>query len=56
MLVMGRDEAAPLLGRAREQALLTSLLDGVAERGRALVLRGEPGITSRDELGAALAP
>jgi predicted ATPase len=39
-----RDEPAPLLGRARERTLLTSLLDEVAERGRALVLRGEPGI------------
>ncbi|WP_051324647.1 ATP-binding protein [Candidatus Solirubrobacter pratensis] len=39
-----RDVATPLLGRAQEQALLTSLLDGVAERGQALVLRGEPGI------------
>ena len=39
-----RDEAAPILGRAPDQALLTSLLDEVAERGRALVVRGEPGI------------
>jgi DNA-binding CsgD family transcriptional regulator len=39
-----RDDAAPLLGRAEEEALLTSLLDEVATRGRALVLRGEPGI------------
>ena len=39
-----RDEAAPLLGRAQEQSLLTSLLDEVGERGQALVLRGEPGI------------
>src|SRR3954468_22446168 len=37
-------EAAPLLGRAQEQSLLTSLLDGVGDRGQALVLRGEPGI------------
>jgi DNA-binding CsgD family transcriptional regulator len=44
MLGPARDEAAPLLGRAREQSLLTSLLDGVGERGQALVLRGEPGI------------
>jgi DNA-binding CsgD family transcriptional regulator len=34
----------PLLGRRREQRLLVSLLDEVATRGRALVLRGEPGI------------
>ena len=44
MLGPVRDEAAPLLGRAHEQSLLTSLLDEVAERGQALVLRGEPGI------------
>src|SRR3954468_20602162 len=37
-------EAAPLLGRAQEQSLLTSFLDGVGDRGQALVLRGEPGI------------
>src|SRR3954464_4998674 len=35
---------APLLGRVHEQTLLTSLLDGVATRGQALVLRGDPGI------------
>ena len=33
-----------MLGRAHEQSLLMSLLDGAAERGRALVLRGDPGI------------
>ena len=44
MLGSARDEAAPLLGRAQEQSLLTSLLDEVADRGQALVLRGEPGI------------
>ena len=44
MLGSARDEAAPLLGRAEEQSLLTSLLDGIEERGQALVLRGEPGI------------
>ena len=44
MLGSARDEVAPLLGRAQEQSLLTSLLDGVGERGQALVLRGEPGI------------
>ena len=44
MLGPAHDEAAPLLGRAQEQRLLTSLLDGVRERGQALVLRGEPGI------------
>src|SRR3954463_13567527 len=44
MLGTARDEAAPLLGRHEEQRLLTSLLDDVATRGQALVLRGEPGI------------
>ena len=44
MLGTARDEVAPLVGRAQEQSLLTSLLDGVGERGQALVLRGEPGI------------
>jgi DNA-binding CsgD family transcriptional regulator len=44
MLGPVRDEVLPLLGRAREQSLLTSLLDGVGERGQALVLRGDPGI------------
>jgi predicted ATPase len=44
MLGATRDDAAPLLGRDQEQALLTSLLDEVAVRGQALVLRGEPGI------------
>src|SRR4051795_9079786 len=38
------EEAAPLLGRSQEQSLLMSLLDDVATRGEALVLRGEPGI------------
>ena len=32
------------MGRLEEQSLLTSLLDEVATRGQALVLRGEPGI------------
>src|SRR3954452_138524 len=44
MLGTLREAPAPLLGRAEEQALLASLLDEVAERGQALVLRGEPGI------------
>jgi DNA-binding CsgD family transcriptional regulator len=44
VLGSARDEAAPLLGRTQEQSLLTSLLDGVGDRGQALVLRGEPGI------------
>ena len=36
MLGSARDEVAPLLGRVQEQSLLTSLLDGVGERGQAL--------------------
>jgi DNA-binding CsgD family transcriptional regulator len=44
MLGPVRDEAAPLVGRAQEESLLTSLLDGVGERGQALVFRGDPGI------------
>ena len=38
------DEVAPLIGREQEQSLLTSVLDEVAARGEALVLRGEAGI------------
>ena len=53
MLGSARDEAAPLLGRAQEQSLLTALLDGVEERGQALVLRGEPGIGKSRLLSAA---
>jgi len=44
MLGTARDEIAPFLGRANEQRLLASLVDEVATRGQALVLRGEPGI------------
>ena len=44
MLDTTRSDAVPLVGRAAEQALLTSFLDEVTTRGRALVLRGEPGI------------
>src|SRR3954453_10086199 len=44
MLAAAPDDAAPLLGRVYEQDLLTSLLDDVATRGQALLLRGEPGI------------
>jgi predicted ATPase len=36
--------ASPLLGRLEEQRLVTTLLDDVATRGRALVLHGAPGI------------
>src|SRR4051812_30821698 len=38
------DGAPSLVGRDPEQSLLRSLLDEVAARGQALVLRGEPGI------------
>jgi DNA-binding CsgD family transcriptional regulator len=44
MLGTAGDEASPLLGRDWERSLLTSVLDDVATRGQALVLRGEPGI------------
>jgi predicted ATPase len=44
MLGIVRDEVAPLIGREQEQRLLTSVLDEVAARGQALVLRGEAGI------------
>lgn len=44
MLGTAHDGGTPLLGRLEELSLLTSLLDDVATRGRALVLRGEPGI------------
>jgi AAA ATPase domain len=44
MVATGRDEAAPLLGRDLELSFLRSLLDEVAVRGQALVLRGEPGV------------
>jgi DNA-binding CsgD family transcriptional regulator len=54
MLGSARDQVAPLLGRAHEQGLLMSLLDGVGERGRALVLRGEPGIGKSRLLSVAV--
>src|SRR5690349_196282 len=44
MLGSARDQVAPLVGRADEQRLLTSLLDEVGDRGQVLMLRGEPGI------------
>jgi AAA ATPase domain len=44
MFGMTRDDAAPPLGRSREENLPSSLLDEVAERGPGVVLRGEPGI------------
>ncbi|HEX4734774.1 MAG TPA: AAA family ATPase [Thermoleophilaceae bacterium] len=44
MLGTAHEQATPLLGRLEEQSLLTSLFDGVAAHGQALVLHGEPGI------------
>ena len=44
MVGIARDEASPLLGRLEEQSLMSSLLDDIAARGQALVVRGEPGI------------
>ena len=54
MLGTARDEAAPLLGRAGEQSLLTSVLDEVGDRGQALVFRGEPGIGKSRLLSVAV--
>src|SRR3954451_17753986 len=51
MLVTAPDEAAPLVGRLQEQALLTPLLDDVVTHGQALVLRGDPGIGKSRLLG-----
>jgi DNA-binding CsgD family transcriptional regulator len=48
------DEAAPLVGRDLEQSLLRSVLDEVAIRGQALVLRGEPGIGKSRLLSATV--
>src|ERR687885_2806807 len=44
MLGTAHDRPQPFVGRLDEQKLLTSLLDEVATRGQALILRGEPGI------------
>src|ERR687885_101911 len=44
MLGTAHDEPQLFVGRLEEQKLLTSLLDDVATRGQALILRGEPGI------------
>ena len=44
MIGSAHREAVPLVGRLEEQSLMTSLLDDVATRGQALVVRGEPGI------------
>src|SRR3954467_6903073 len=55
MLGTAAHEAAPLLGRLEEQSLLTSLLDAMAARGHALVLRGQPGIGKSRLLSATKA-
>ena len=48
--------AAPrLIGRAAELEVLSRLLDGVAERGGALVVRGEPGVGKTALLDSLLA-
>jgi len=44
MLASSRDDLVPLLGREPEQELLGSLLDEIGSHGRALVLRGPPGV------------
>ena len=53
MPVVARAHAGPLVGRAAETELLTSLLDSVSGGGGALVLRGEPGIGKSRLLAAA---
>ncbi|HEY6887607.1 MAG TPA: ATP-binding protein, partial [Solirubrobacter sp.] len=53
MVATGRNEVTPLLGRADELRLVASLLDEVATRGQALVLRGEPGIGKSQLLAEA---
>src|SRR5262245_5984993 len=48
--------SSPLLvGREEELGLLSSLVDGVHERGGALVVRGEPGVGKSALLAAASA-
>src|ERR687895_1199714 len=54
MLALTKDRA-PLLGRSAEIEVLTGLLDDVAHRGAALVLRGDPGIGKSRLLAEALA-
>ena len=53
MLGTARDQAAPLLGRAEEQSLLTSLLDEVDDRGQALCFAVSRASAS---LGCCLSP
>jgi DNA-binding CsgD family transcriptional regulator len=44
MFGAARIDAGPLLGRDAELEVLRSLVDGIHDRGGAMVLRGEPGI------------
>src|SRR5215813_6117701 len=54
MVGQAGEEAAPLVGRVQELNLLTALLDEVATRGQALVLRGVPGIGKSRLLSATV--
>src|SRR4029077_7080246 len=52
-LMMCNGQAACLIGRAREEDVITRLLDGVSERGASLVVRGEAGVGKSALLAAA---
>jgi DNA-binding CsgD family transcriptional regulator len=49
-----RPARRPLLGRDRELERLAGMIDGIAGRGSALLVRGEPGIGKSALLGAAV--
>jgi DNA-binding CsgD family transcriptional regulator len=49
----GADGKTALFGRAAETAEISDLIDGLPERGRALVLSGEPGVGKTELLAAA---
>jgi DNA-binding CsgD family transcriptional regulator len=55
MPASARDDVGPLVGRQAETDWLISLLEGVEDRGAALVLRGEPGIGKSRLLAEAVA-
>jgi DNA-binding CsgD family transcriptional regulator len=55
MLGVAHDKAGPLLGRDAETEQLTALLDGIEDRGSALILRGQPGIGKSRLLAVAAA-